>query len=346
MRFAFGGQEELHDTFVIAEAGVNHNGSLKMALDLVAAAKNAGADAVKFQVFSADRLAAPSAPKAAYQRSTQPGDEYQREMLRQLELTESDFEKLQRRSTELGIEFLASPFDELSADVLARLGLATIKIPSGEITNLPLLRHIGEMKKEVILSTGMSWLGEVETAVRTIQAAGTSAITLLHCVTEYPAPAAQINLRAMRTLREAFGLPVGYSDHSSGIEVAIAAVALGAAVIEKHLTLDTSLPGPDHKASLDPSAFAAMVEALREVGQALGTGRKAPAPCETANIVVARKSIVAARALKVGQVIALGDLAVKRPGSGIPPSALEAVIGRHVARAVAQDQVLAWADLS
>jgi N-acetylneuraminate synthase/N,N'-diacetyllegionaminate synthase len=333
-------------TFVIAEAGVNHNGSVAMACELVTAAKVAGADAVKFQDFRADSLVARSAPKAQYQKTAVPGDDNQYAMLQGLELSPDDFKLIHDHCLATGIEFLASPFDEQAADRLVDLGMRVIKIPSGEITNLPLLRHLGSLKRSIILSTGMSWLGEVETAVRTLQESGATDITLLHCVTEYPAPPEQINLRAMRTLCEAFGLPVGYSDHTPGTEIAVAATALGATVIEKHLTLDTSLPGPDHSASLDPIAFKSMVTAIRNVERALGSGRKEPAPCEVPNMVVARKSVVSARTINAGQRIEPNDVVVKRPGSGIAPSDLELVIGRLASRDIEVDQVINWSDLT
>lgn len=332
-------------TFVIAEAGVNHNGSVDLALALVDAAAAAGADAVKFQTFDAGRLVAASAKKAAYQFAGAPGDEHQYAMLKALELPPDGFRAISRHCEDRGIEFLSSPFDERSADLLGALGVRRIKVPSGEITNLPFLRHIAGMGLEVLLSTGMSWLGEVETAVRVLEEAGGPQITLLHCVTEYPAPVEQTNLRALHTLRESFGLPVGYSDHTPGTDVAIAAVALGARVVEKHLTLDRDMPGPDHAASLDPTTFATMVGSIRNVERALGTGRKQPAPCELANLAVARKSVVTARPLQEGQQIVEEDLVIKRPGSGIPPAEVSRLIGRRAARAIDADEVVQWSDV-
>ncbi len=329
-------------TFIIAEAGVNHNGSLELALELVTAAKAAGADAVKFQTFSADRLVTRRAAKADYQKSALPGDDSQFAMLKALELGEEDFRRISQYCQQAGIEFLSSPFDTQAADMLAGLGLRVFKIPSGEITNLPLLRHVGGMKKEVILSTGASWLGEVETAVRTLQDAGATRLTLLHCVTEYPAPPGQVNLRAMDTLRTTFGLPVGYSDHTSGVEIPIAAVARGASVIEKHFTLDTNMHGPDHSASLDPDDFARMVSAIRTVETALGDGLKRPAACETENRDIVRKSVVAARDLPAGTRLAPDDLALKRPGGGLSPAALEGILGRTTRRNVAAEELLDW----
>lgn len=342
-------------TLVIAEAGVNHNGSVDMALQLVDAAKAAGADAVKFQAYGAERLAARSAPMADYQKASratsqqagahQAADHTQLAMLQELELNAEEFAHIAEYCTRVGITFLASPFDETAAAMLAALGVSPMKIPSGEITNLPLLRYIGALRCPVILSTGMSWLAEVETAVRVLREAGSTDITLLHCVTEYPTPPEQVNLRAMTTLATAFGLPVGYSDHTEGIEIAIAATALGATVIEKHLTLDTTLPGPDHRSSLEPAEFGRMVEAIRRVELALGDGLKRPAPVEVPNIVVARKSLVSARDLEAGRRLEASDLVVKRPGSGIPPQELERVVGRTLAADVSADQVLGWGDL-
>lgn len=333
-------------TFVIAEAGVNHNGSLELARQLVEAAKAAGADAVKFQDFRADTLVAAAAPKAAYQKVGAPGDDFQHAMLKALELDSDQFEHLRDHCLATGIEFLASPFDEEAVNRLMALDMRIIKVPSGEITNLPFLEHVARTGLPVIMSTGMSWLSEVETALRTLRAAGAGEITLLQCVTEYPAPPEQINLRAMHTMAEAFGVDVGYSDHTPGTEIAVAAVALGARVIEKHLTLDRSLPGPDHSASLDPVAFGRMVTEIRNVEKALGSGRKEPAPIELPNIVVARKSLVVTRSLEAGSRLEPGDLVIKRPGSGIAPGLRDAVVGRLLAVDVQEDHVLQWSDLA
>ncbi len=332
--------------FIIAEAGVNHNGSLDLALQLVDAAKASGADAVKFQTFRADLLATRSAHKAAYQECTTGHAESQFEMLQRLELDAASHRRLIEHCQEIGLQFLSSPFDMQSADLLATLDVPLYKIPSGEITNLPLLEHVARKGRPVILSTGMSMLGEVEEAVKVLQNAGASQLTLLHCVTEYPAPYAEVNLRAMQTLKSAFGLPVGYSDHTPGIEIAIAAVALGAEVIEKHFTLDRSLPGPDHAASLEPVELQQMVAAIRHVEAAFGNGIKAPAPCELPNISVARKSVVAARSLAAGHQLATGDLDIKRPGNGLAPKLLPALIGRTLRAAVAKDETMSWDHLA
>ena len=332
--------------FIIAEAGVNHNGSTDLALRLIDAAQASGADAVKFQTFRADLLATPAAHKAPYQERTTTKTESQFEMLRRLELDAAAHQRLIEHCRQVGIQFLSSPFDLQSADLLASMDVPLFKVPSGEITNHPLLEHIARKGRPVILSTGMSTLDEVEEAVQLIRAAGNSQLTLLHCVTEYPAPYADVNLRAMQTLKSSFGLPVGYSDHTPGIEIAIAAVAMGAVVIEKHFTLDRSLPGPDHAASLEPAELQQMVTAIRNVEAAFGTGIKAPAPCELPNLSVARKSVVAARALTAGYRLTAGDLDIKRPGNGLAPKLLPALVGRVLRSDVAKDGVLTWDHLA
>jgi N,N'-diacetyllegionaminate synthase len=332
--------------FIIAEAGVNHNGSLDLALRLVDAAKASGADAVKFQTFRADLLTTRSAHKAPYQERTTANAESQFEMLQRLELDAAAHQRLIDHCRQIGIQFLSSPFDAQSADLLATMNVPLYKVPSGEITNLPFLQHLARKNRPLILSTGMSTLGEVEEAVHVLQAAGATQLTLLHCVTEYPAPYAEVNLRAMQTLKSAFGLPVGYSDHTPGIEIAIAAVALGAEVVEKHFTLNRSLPGPDHAASLEPSELEQMVTAIRHVEAALGTGIKAPARCELANISVARKSVVTARSLPAGHQLVAGDLDIKRPGNGLAPKLLLALIGRTLRSALAKDEIISWDHLA
>jgi N,N'-diacetyllegionaminate synthase len=333
-------------TFIIAEAGVNHNGSLDLAIQLIDAAKTSGADAVKFQTFRADLLATRTAHKAAYQDRTIAKEESQFEMLRRLELDAEAHERLIEHCTEAGIQFLSSPFDLQSADLLAAMNLRIYKIPSGEITNVPFLKHIARKGKPIILSTGMSTLGEVEEAIHVLQEAGAQELTLLHCVTEYPAPYDEVNLRAMRTLREAFGLPVGYSDHTPGIEIAVAAVALGAVVIEKHFTIDRSFPGPDHAASLEPAELQQMVTSIRHVEDALGTGIKKPAKCEEPNISVARKSVVAARALPAGHKLEEADMDIKRPGNGLAPKSLPFLIGRTLRVGLGEDETIHWDHLA
>jgi N-acetylneuraminate synthase/N,N'-diacetyllegionaminate synthase len=332
-------------TFVIAEAGVNHNGCVDMAIELVDAANRCGADAVKFQTFKADRLVTRHAAKAAYQHQAVPGADSQYAMLKALELTDDDFQHLHSHCLDIGIEFLSSPFDASSAVFLNELGMRLFKVPSGEITNLPLLKRIGSFGKPVILSTGMCYLAEIEVALNLLKEAGAGDITILHCVTQYPAPYEEINLQAMNTLANAFGVSVGYSDHTAGIEIPIAAVAMGATVIEKHFTLDTTLPGPDHAASLAPGEFRQMVQAIRHVESARGDGRKCPAPCERPNLDVVRKSIATERPIAEGEVITLEHLALKRPGSGLAPSHLEMVVGRRTSRSIAADELLGWGDL-
>ena len=332
--------------YVIAEAGVNHNGSLDTAIALIEAAKRCDADAVKFQTFSADRLVTREARKAAYQMSTVPGDDSQYAMLKSLELGLGEFSTIKSHCDRLGIDFLSSPFDIEAVDLLDEMDMRFLKIPSGEITNLPFLRHIGSKRASVILSTGMSTLDEVVQAVNVLKENDAGQISLLHCVTEYPAPEHDINLRAMETLRQTFKLPVGYSDHTAGIEVSIAAVAMGACIIEKHFTLDTEMEGPDHKASLDPSQFAQLVTSIRNVEKAMGDGVKRPADCEIPNMDIARKSIVAATDIPEGTALSATNLAVKRPGSGISPMRWDDVIGRVVTRDIKADAVLDWQDLS
>ena len=326
--------------FIIAEAGVNHNGDLERAAELVRAAKRAGADAVKFQTFTAEKLVSRKAAKAPYQEKTAPGAEDQLALIRPLQLSEADHRELQKVAREEGIVFLSTPFDEDAADLLEKLDIPIFKLPSGEITNKRLLRHVARKGRPMILSTGLSTLEEVARAVGWIRAVSQAPLTLLHCVTEYPAPPEQSNLRSLETMRRAFGLPVGWSDHTPGVETAIAAAALGAAVVEKHLTLDRTLPGPDHKASLEPGDFAAMVRGIRLTTAALGDGIKRPAPCEEPNRAAARRSLVAARALEAGHVLSEDDLQVKRPGSGIAPFQAEEILGRKLKRAVSEDEVL------
>jgi N,N'-diacetyllegionaminate synthase len=326
--------------YVIAEAGVNHNGSLELAADLVRAAKAAGADSVKFQAFSADALATRAAGKAAYQAKATGEDEPQLDMLRKLELDESAHLRLQGLCAEEGIDFLSSAFDLESVAMLGRLGLAMHKIPSGEITNLPYLRAVAALGTPIMLSTGMAEMSEVGDALNELVAAGTPRrlITVLHCSTEYPAPYEDVNLLAMVSIRDEFGVAVGYSDHTEGITVPVAAVALGARVIEKHLTLDRGLPGPDHAASLEPAQFAEMVSAIRDVETALGDGVKRPFPAELANRDVVRKSIVASRPIATGEVLSAENLTTKRPGSGMSPMRWDEVMGTAASRAFEADE--------
>lgn len=327
---------------IIAEAGVNHNGDVQLARRLIDIAARARADLVKFQTFTADQLVTSYAQKAAYQSTLTDPTESQHDMLRRLELTPTAHETLMAHCRSRGIGFFSTGFDTQSVELLAQLGLDSFKIPSGDITNLPLLRQVGQYGKPVILSTGMSTLTEVETALNVLEDAGTSRkfVTVLHCNTEYPTPMADVNLRAMLSIRDELGVSVGYSDHTPGIEVAIAAVALGATVIEKHFTLDRTLPGPDHKASLEPDELVAMVAAIRNIEQAMGDGIKRPSESEMKNKVIARKSIVAARAIRAGEIFGEDNLAAKRPGSGLSPMRWDDVVGRPARRDYSPDELI------
>lgn len=326
--------------FVIAEAGVNHNGSLDLARRLVDVAAQSGADAIKFQTFRAERLVSPAAPKADYQLQTTDAEESQFAMLHRLELSAEAHHELMAYARAQNILFISTPFDEESADLLEDLGVGAFKIPSGEITNLPFLEHVARKGRPMIVSTGMATLGEVETAVDAIERAGNDAIVLLHCVSNYPAAPEDVNLRAMHTMQVAFGLPVGYSDHTTGAEVALAAVALGACALEKHFTLDRSLPGPDHRASLEPDELRALLHGVRRVEAALGSGRKQPAASEQNTAAVARKSLVAARALSAGERLGAADIAIRRPGSGLPPAMLPYITGRTLRVALAAGELI------
>jgi N-acetylneuraminate synthase len=314
--------------FIIAEAGVNHNGDPETACRLVDAAVSAGADAVKFQTFRADRMTSWAASKADYQKKTTDVDETQLEMLHRLELSPQAHRELQAYCAKRGIVFISTPFDEESVDLLDSMDVPLFKVGSGEITNWPLLRYIARKGRPIILSTGMSYLAEVDEAVREIEGAGCSDLVLLHCVSNYPADPSNVNLRAMKAMATSWNLPIGYSDHTPGIEVAIAAVAMGACVIEKHFTLDRTLPGPDHRASLEPDELERMVTAIRMIEVALGDGRKRPALSEAETAQVARKSLVAACDIPAGRPLAEGNVAIKRPGTGLPPSMLRYVLGR------------------
>ena len=318
-------------TIIIAEAGVNHNGDLALAKRMAVAAKEAGADYVKFQTAVPELVISTVAPKAEYQKETTGADESQLEMCRKLHLPLSDYAGLKKYCDEVGIGFMSTPFDLVSIDCLAELGMDYWKIPSGEITNLPYLRKIASKGGKVILSTGMSTLTEVEAAVKILEKGGVKRdeIILLHCTTQYPTPFEAVNLRAMDSLATLGCRSVGYSDHTQGITVPIAAVALGASVIEKHFTLDRNLPGPDQKASLEPDELRQMVEAVRQVEAALGGTEKIVADVERPNIEVARKSIVAARPISKGEIFSEENITVKRPGSGISPMMWDSVIGRQ-----------------
>lgn len=353
--------------FVIAEAGVNHNGSLEAALRLVDIAAEAGADAVKFQTFKAESLVARKAPKAAYQTRTTSAEESQYDMLKQLELADSDYRELKRYAEHKSIQFLSTPFDVPSLQLLVgEFGMGVIKVPSGEIANAPFLLAVARMADQVILSTGMSTLADVEAALEVLAFGFTTPastashptraafgaayaspegqrqlrerVTVLHCTTEYPAPMSEVNLKAMDTLRTAFGLPVGYSDHTQGIHVPVAAAARGACIIEKHFTSDRNLPGPDHKASLEPDELAAMIAAIRDIEQSLGDGIKRPTPSELGNMQVARKSVVAARRIQAGEVFDENNLTCKRPGTGVSPFDYWRLLGKPAGRDYCADE--------
>ena len=331
-------------TLIIAEAGVNHNGDLAMARALVRAAAAAGADLVKLQTFVTAKSIARDAPKAGYQVEATGAGESQFEMVRKLELSRADHEALIAECEASGIRFWSTAFDDESLDMLVELGIDRLKIPSGELTNLPFLRDIARRGLPVIMSTGMSTLEEIGDAVAVLENAGLlrENIIILHCNTEYPTPMKDVNLKAMATIAEAFGTTVGYSDHTRGIEVPIAAVALGAKVIEKHFTLDRDLPGPDHRASLEPKELEAMVRAIRNIEQAIaGDGSKSVSPSEAGNREIARKSIVAARLIAKGEVLGPANLAVKRPGTGISPMRWDEVVGTAAIREFAADEPIA-----
>jgi N,N'-diacetyllegionaminate synthase len=331
-----------HKTLIIAEAGVNHNGSIQLAKQLIDAAAIAGADYVKFQTFKADKIASKKAMKASYQQAATGSDGGQLDMLRKLELSEADHHELIAYCAVKNIAFLSTAFDSDSILLLHQLGIRLGKIPSGEITNLPYLRSMAAHFPQLIVSTGMTDMDELQAAIQVLLTAGVSkdAITVLHCNTEYPTPFEDVNLRAMITIRDALGVKVGYSDHTVGIEVPVAAVALGAVVIEKHFTLDRNMEGPDHKASLEPGELLQMVRSIRHIEKALGSTIKKPSPSEIKNKAVARKSIVAATAIAAGELFAENNLTVKRPGSGISPMQWDEVIGQKAKRNFEADDLI------
>ena len=339
--------------FVIAEAGVNHNGDVALAMRLAEAAHEAGADAVKFQTFRAEDVVTPGAATADYQRAN-TGATSQFDMIKALELDEAGHAKVAAHCARVGIEFFSTPFSEAAVDLLVRLGVRRLKLPSGEITNKPLLQHAAATGLPLLVSTGMATLDEVRQALDWLRAAraaagygpfDTGTLCVLHCTSAYPAPAESLNLLAIPTLAQATGLPAGYSDHSEGVEAALAAVALGAVVIEKHLTLDKSLPGPDHRASADAAEFAAMVRGIRRVEAMRGDGIKRPQPVEANTRDVARRSVVLTQARPAGHVLQAGELALRRPGTGITPEHLQALVGRTLATALPAHSTLAWSHL-
>jgi N,N'-diacetyllegionaminate synthase len=329
-------------TFIIAEAGVNHNGSIEIAKKMIEVAKECGANAIKFQTFKAEKVISKYALKAEYQKQTTGEIDSQLEMVKKLELSFDDFIVLKEYCDKLNIMFLSTPFDFESIDFLNDLGLKIFKIPSGEITNLPYLEKIGKLGKKVILSTGMADLGEIEDALDILTSCGTKKedITILHCNTEYPTPYEDVNLLAMLTIKEAFKVKVGYSDHTLGIEVPIAAVALGASVIEKHFTLDKKMEGPDHKVSLEPHELKAMINAIRNIEKALGNGIKKPSKSEMKNKDIVRKSIVAKREIKKGEIFTEDNITVKRPGNGISPMRWYEVLGKVALKDYKEDELI------
>ena len=332
--------------FVIAETGVNHNGDLGMAIELVDAAADSGADAVKFQSLNADLLVSPTAPKADYQIKTVGGAETQAEMIRALELDLESHIKIMEHAEKRGIIFISTPFDPDSADMLEGLGVPVFKTGSGEVNNWPHLRHIAAKGKPVIFSTGMSYLGEVEAAIRVMNEVGNDSLVILHCVSQYPAPVDQTNLKAMQTMMAVFDYPVGHSDHSLGYIVPVAAVALGASMIEKHMTLDKKLPGPDHLASAEPDEIKYMVEAIREVESALGDGVKAPQVAEEETRRIIRRSIAVRHDIPEGAVISMKYLKMIRPGEYITPELIDHVVGRVARRQIKAGEFISWADLA
>ena len=334
-------------TFIIAEAGVNHNGSLELAKRLVDVAVEAGADVVKFQTFKTEMVVTRNAPRAAYQNTNTGNNESQFEMIKKLELSETDHDILFEYCEEKKIEFLSTAFDHASIELLTKYKLDVFKIPSGEITNLPYLKRIASLGKKIILSTGKSNLGESEQAIEVLTMNGVlrSQITVLHCNTEYPSPFEDVNLNAMISIKNAFKVDIGYSDHTPGIEVPIAAVALGATVIEKHFTLDKNLPGPDHKASLNPGELKAMIRSIRNRELAMGNGIKQASTSERKNIAIARRSIHLAYAMKAGHILQESDLIMKRPGDGISPMKIHEVVGRELSHDVSADHKLLFTDL-
>lgn len=325
--------------FIIAEAGVNHNGSFELAYKLVDAAKNAGVDCIKFQTFKSKNLVSHTAKKAEYQKVT-TGDSSQQDMLKKLELSYDEFLALKDYCDQVGICFLSTPFDVDSIEFLNTINMPFWKIPSGEVTNLPYLLALAKTGKPVVMSTGMCEMEEIEAAIKVLRENGTKEIRLLHCNTEYPTPFEDVNLKAMQTMRDAFGLEVGYSDHTKGIEVPVAAVALGATVIEKHFTLDCDMEGPDHKASLEPDELAAMVKSIKHIELAIGSGDKIPSSSEKKNIAVARKSIVAKTSIKAGEAFTEENITVKRPGTGISPMRWFDVLGKVATRNYEEDELI------
>jgi len=337
----------MQKVLIIAEAGVNHNGNMEMAKQLIAVAADAGADYVKFQTFKTEKLVSAKAETAEYQKKNTNTTSSQYELLKKLELSLEQHHELISYCKQKNIRFLSTAFDLESVDLLVSLGIELFKIPSGEITNLPYLKKIGALNKQVIVSTGMCVMDEITAAVNALIKAGTAKekISVLHCTTDYPTAMQDVNLNAMLTIKNQLHVPVGYSDHTLGIEVPVAAVAMGATIIEKHFTLDKSLPGPDHKASLEPTELKAMITAIRNIEKALGSGDKQPSETEKKNILVARKSIHLVKKLAKGHILTEGDLTMKRPGDGISPMKMEEVIGKKIKKDLETEHKLMWGDV-
>lgn len=331
--------------YIIAEAGVNHNGDISLALELVRQAKKANCDCVKFQTFSADRITTKQAQRAEYQKKNTNCDDSQYEMLKKLELPKEDFAAIIEECKKLSIDFMSTPFDVEDVFMLEQLNMSKFKIPSGEITNKPLVQTIAKTNKPIILSTGMCTLEDVNNAINWIYETENNDITLLHCTSNYPTPPEEVNMRAMITLNEKFNLPVGYSDHTQGIVIPVMAVAMGAGVIEKHFTLSRNMEGPDHKASLEPSELAQMIDNIRTVEKAFGSGIKAPMESEIATRLLVRKSLVLSRNIKAGEKLCSDDICCKRPGTGIEPSKIDDIIGKTVKTDLEKDTLLSYSDL-
>lgn len=327
-------------TYIIAEIGVNHNGSIELAIEMIDKACECGVDCVKFQTFKSENLVSATAKKAEYQIKNTETEGTQLQMLKKLELTFSQFKELKTYCDKKGMQFLSTPFDFESLSFLNELDMPLWKVSSGEITNYPYLKKIAATKKDIVLSTGMSTIAEISQALEVLKSNGAGKITLLHCTTEYPTPFSQVNLKAMETLRYTFNLPVGYSDHTMGIEIPVAAVAMGAVIIEKHFTLDNNMEGPDHKASLMPQPMKAMVESIRHIEAAMGDGIKKPTECEEKNMGIARKSIVAKAKISKGDILTEENITVKRPGNGISPMKWENVLGTAAVKDFAEDELI------
>lgn len=328
------------NTFIIAEAGVNHNGNLAIAKKMIDEASKTGVDAIKFQTFKTENLVCKGAKKAEYQKNNTDNKENQFEMLKRLEFSYEDFKELKEYCKLKDIMFLSSPFDLESIEMLKKLDIEIFKVPSGEIENVPYLREIAKCNKKIILSSGMCNLSDIEFAIDILEREGAKDISILHCNTEYPTPMEDVNLKAMETIKKAFSYEVGYSDHTEGIEIPIAAVALGAKIIEKHFTLDKSMEGPDHAASLTPKELKDMVCAIRNVEKALGNGRKIPSKSESKNKDIARKSIVSKRPIKKGEIFSLENITTKRPGTGISPKRFDEIIGKEAFKDFNEDEMI------